>query len=550
MPDGHINEDVDLDELDPTGRARRAAETARVGKPPLTRKRKAIKWTAIGVSTALVLILGIGAFVILQLTGNIKHTALLQNGVTQAAEPTDKYGRSPLNILVIGSDARNNPADCKIGGDCGPGANADVEMVVHLSADRSNATVMSIPRDTIVNLPHCSDPTTNTSGGGYRGQINGSLQWGPSCTVTAVHNLTGLTIDHFVMVDFVGVETMSGALGGVPVCVSSKMYDPDSGLRLNQGVNMVQNASALAFVRTRHGFYDGSDLGREMAQHYFLSAMIRQVRANMNLSDFTTLYKVADAATKALTVDDGLAGVSGLEGLAITMNRVPTDRISFVTMPWTLDPTNQARVLPLQPSADRMFQNIGGDVSYSAESKTSTTKAAAPPPASAKASAQASQAPQQQPPASPTVAVDKGQVHVQVFNASGVSGRAVTIKDALVNDGFSLASVGGNATSAVTTKIYYPSTRADSAATVANALGLPTSALVESNSYSGVTVVLGADWTSGTMYGGSGSAGSAAGKSVTSAPPTTAASAPAVSSLSNAATTGGCVTVNPPYIVK
>src|SRR5436305_14862577 len=105
------------------------------------------------------------------------------------------------------------------------------------------------------------------------------------------------------------------------------------------------------------------------------------------------------------------------------MSRVPTDRISFVTMPWSLDPTNQARVLPLQPSADRMFQNIGNDVSYSAESKTSTAKAA-PPPASAKATTQAPQA-QQQPPASPTVAVDKSQVHVQVFNASGVSGRAV-----------------------------------------------------------------------------------------------------------------------------
>ena len=545
---GHINDDIDLDEVDPTGRARRAAETARVGKPPLTRKRKAIKWTAIGVSTALVLVLAIGAFVILQLTGNIKHTSLLQNGVTQSPEPTDKYGRSPLNILVIGSDSRDNPADCKIGGDCGPGENADVEMVVHLSADRSNATVMSIPRDTLVDLPHCTDAQNNTSGGGYRGQINASLQWGPSCTVTAVHDLTGLTIDHFIMVDFVGVETMSQALGGVQVCVSNKMYDPDSGLRLNQGNNMVEGASALAFVRTRHGFYDGSDLGRENAQHYFLSAMIREVRSSMNLADFTTLYKVADAATKAVTVDDGLSGITGLEGVAITMNRVPTDRISFVTMPWNLDPTNQSRVLPAQPSAGQMFQNILNDVPYSATSKTAS-KAPAGPTASSKATTQSSQ---QQPPATPTVAVDKGQVHVQVLNASSVPGRAGTVKDGLVNDGFSFASVGGNATSAVTTKVYYPSNRADSAATVANALGLPTSALVESASYSQVTVVLGADWTSGTTFGGgsaSGASASGSGTSTTSALPTAAASAPAVSALTNASTTGGCVPVNPPYIV-
>lgn len=547
VAEGHINEDIDLDEVDPSGHARRAAEAAVGGKKPPTRKRKAVKWTAIGISTTLVLILSIGAYVILHLTGNIKHTALLQNGVSQAPEPVDKYGRSPLNILVIGSDTRNNPADCKIGGDCGPGSNADVEMLVHLSADRSNATIMSIPRDTMVTLPHCTDPTTHNSGGGFLSTINSSLQWGPSCTVTAVHDLTGLTIDHFVMVDFVGVETMSNALGGVQVCVSASMYDPYSHLRLSKGDNMVQGASALAFVRSRHSFYDGSDLGREKAQHYFLSAMIREVRANMNLSDFTTLFKVADAATKALTVDDGLSGVTGLEGLAITMNRVPTDRISFVTMPWNLDPNNQSHVMVAHPYADQMFQNIANDVSYSAGSSTAA-KPAAPAP-STKASTQAAQAPQNL--ASPTVAVNKAAVHVQVLNGSGVSGRAGTVKDALVNDGFSLASVGGNSSSAATTKIYYPSTRSDSAATVAYALGLPSSAMVESSAYSEVTLVLGADWTSGTTFGGGSASGTSSGSgTTTSAPPTAAASAPAVSSLSNAATTGGCVPVNPSYIVK
>lgn len=532
MVDGHVNEDVDLDELDPSGRARRAAAAGKGGgKGPSSRKRKVIKWTAISVSTILVLILGTAAYVIMHLTGNIKHTALLQNGTTQSPEPVDKYGRSPLNILVIGSDTRSNPADCAIGHDCGPGANADVEMVVHLSADRSNATVMSIPRDTMVTIPHCTDSTNHTSGGGFISTINSSLQWGPSCTVLAVHNLTGLTIDHFVMVDFVGVETLSNALGGVQVCVSSKMYDSNSGLRLNKGVNMVEGASALAFVRTRHGFYDGSDLGREKAQHYFLSQMIKEVRANMNLSDFGTLFKVADAATKALTVDDGLSGVSGLEGLATTMNRVPTNRISFVTMPWNIDPNSPAHVLVAQPSATQMFQNIQNDVSYSSSA------------AKASASAGPSAAPSTQAPATSAAPVNDAAVHVQVFNGSGVSGRASTIKDALVNDGFSLATVAGNHAAASTTKIYYPSTRSDSAAAVQRALGVPSSAMTESNAYSEVTVVLGSDWTSGTTFGGTAAAGAAA--------PTTAASAPAVSSLSNAADSGNtCVPVNPYYIVK
>jgi LCP family protein required for cell wall assembly len=540
VADGRVNEDLDLDELDPSGRARKAWSRGRGGKSPQSRKRKAVKWTAIGVSSALVVILGVGAYVILHLTGNIKHTALLQPGETQSPEPTDKYGRSPLNILVIGSDTRDTAADCKIGGDCsngGAGANADVEMVVHLSADRSNATVMSIPRDTMVTLPSCVDSTTKAStNGGFSSTINASLQWGPSCTVKAVTNLTGLTIDHFVMVDFSGVETLSDALGGVQVCVSAKMYDPYSHLALNKGENTVKGASALAFVRSRHGFYDGSDLGREKAQHYFLSAMIREVRANMNLSDFGTLYKVADAATKALTVDDGLSGVTGLEGLATTMNRVPTDRISFVTMPWNIDPANQAHVIVAQPYAQQMFQNIANDVPYSAsggsaaKTTTSTTKAAAPSTTQAVA-------------ASPTVAVNKAAVHVEVENGTTVNGRAGDIRTALTSGGYS-SSLVSTATAASTAKtvLYYPSSRADSAAAVANSLGLPASAMKESNSYAQVTVIIGADWTSGTTFG---AAAGTANSTVT-----TAATAPSVSSLSNASTTGTCVTVNPYYIVK
>jgi LCP family protein required for cell wall assembly len=532
--EGHVNDDIDLDEIDRGGRARRAGARGAGTNP----RRKVVKWTAIGVSSTLVLILGVGAFVIFHLAGNIRHSALLQNGVTQSPEPVDKYGRSPLNVLVIGSDTRSNAADCRIGGDCGVGANADVEIVVHLAADRSNATVMSIPRDTIVTLPRCTDPATKASGGGFSATINTSLQWGASCTVTAVHDLTGLTIDHFVMVDFSGVETLSNALGGVQVCVSSKMYDPYSKLRLDKGVNTVEGASALAFVRSRHGFYDGSDLGRERAQHYFLSAMIREVRANLNLSDFATLFKVADAATKALTVDDGLSGVTGVEGLATTMNRVPTDRISFVTMPWNIDPANQSHVVAAQPYADQMFQNILNDVPY-----TATANSAAKP--NAPVAATKAAAPPTKAVAAPSVVVDKGAVHVQLLNGSGVLGRAADVRGGLVSSGFSntLISTGNAAAPAGTTKVYYPSTRSDSAATVAGALGLPASALVMSNAYSQVTVVIGADWKSGTAFAAT--ASSSAGPT-----PTAAASAPSVSSLSNAATTGTCVQANPSYIVK
>jgi LytR cell envelope-related transcriptional attenuator len=224
------------------------------------------------------------------------------------------------------------------------------------------------------------------------------------------------------------------------------------------------------------------------------------------------------------------------------MNRVPTSRISFVTMPWELDPTNLNRVIVWQSQAQKMFQNILNDVPYSAGSSTPSTPASGAPAAQSSAPAP--------PPSTPatTVTVDKAQVHVSVLNGSGASGRATSIKDALVGDGFSLATVGGNATTTTTTKLYYPSTRSDSAATVAAALGLPSSALKESNTYSQVTLVIGTDWTSGTAYGSVSSGTNAGGASSTT--PTTAATAPDDSSLLNASSTGGCVPVAPGDIVK
>ena len=220
-------------------------------------------------------VVGVGAYVVSHLDGNIKHTALLPSGVTQQAEIPDKFGNTAMNVLLIGTDARVSAADCKLGGDCDSGGdgNSDVLMVIHLAADRTNSTIMSIPRDTETDIPGCG---TNSS---YYGMINSTLAYGASCTVAAVHQLTGLTIDHYVEVDFSGVVTMSDALGGVPVCVSNKMYDADSGLRLNAGTTTIEGQQALEFVRTRHGFYDGSDLGREKAQHIFLSNMIRTLRS-------------------------------------------------------------------------------------------------------------------------------------------------------------------------------------------------------------------------------------------------------------------------------
>jgi LCP family protein required for cell wall assembly len=374
--------------------------------------------------------------------------------------------------------------------------------------------------------------------------LNSSLAYGAACTVAAVHDLTGLTIDHYAEVDFEGVVTMSDALGGVPVCVSNSMYDKDSGLRLNAGTTVIKGQQALEFVRTRHGFYDGSDLGREKAQHIFLSDMIRTLRSQASLTDLANLYTIADAATKSLQVDDGLAGVSNLISLFDTMNKVPTDRVTFVTMPWELDPSNTERVIPEQAEAAQMFANIKNDVSYS-DSKSTDGSSAQSENDSATSAATAEAAPTQQASAGSASNVVTSQVHAQILNATDVSGRASAIAQAMAADGFSSGDLStGNTSSASKTTVYYPSSRADSAAAVAGALGIPSAQTVESDSYSEVTVVVGTDWSTGTTYTAPSNTGSGGSTS------TTAATAPSQSSELNAATTGQCVQVAPDDIVQ
>ncbi len=196
------------------------------------RRRRVLRLLAFGLSVSVLLAAGAGALLYLRLDGNLRAMPLFGGvGGDAGTERPDAFGRTPVNVLVIGSDSRADPADCRLGGDCGPGRNADVEMVLHISADRSHATALSIPRDTVTDLPACRTPRGGIAAA-HRGPVNSTLQYGPGCTVAAVHTLTRIPIDHFVMADFAGVVRMSDAVGGVPVCVDRDVYDPYSHLKL------------------------------------------------------------------------------------------------------------------------------------------------------------------------------------------------------------------------------------------------------------------------------------------------------------------------------
>ncbi|MGF1428321.1 LCP family protein [Kitasatospora sp. LaBMicrA B282] len=501
----------------PRRRARGAESTASAGggraaarKGKKKPKRKGLRILAYTTAGLVLVAAGGAGYVYEMLNGNIKHSALFAGTSGDAGhEKPDAFGRTPINIMVIGSDTRDNAADCAIGGDCGPGANADVEMVLHVSADRSNATVMSIPRDTVTDLPGCNDAQNHTTMKPHRDLINSTLDYGPGCTVAAVHQLTGIPIDHFMMVDFTGVVQMSDAVGGVPVCVDNNVYDPYSHLKLKKGNHTLQGMSALQFVRTRHGFGDGSDLGRTVAQHMFLSSMVRQLKSAGTLTNPAAVLSLANAATKALTVDDGLSGITNLVGLADDLNKVPANRITMTTMQNDPDPSNNARVL-VAPAAKNLFGAIINDVSLTAGDGSKSSAAAQATTTADPNATTAAPAPAASPAAPAAGGAPKSEIAVHVKNGSGISGRAGEVADALKAAGYSSGTAATNATGTDdTSEVTYTAGRQADAQEVAASVGLPASA-VKPGTGPGITLVIGKDWPSGATFGGgSGGAGGA-----------------------------------------
>ncbi|NUS13936.1 MAG: LCP family protein [Streptomyces sp.] len=432
---------------------------------------------------------GAAAYAYWKLNSNIQSDDLSANGKDGAGhEKADAFGRTPINILVIGSDERTSAADCKLGGACdkASGKRADVEMVVHISADRSNATVMSVPRDLRASWSGCHDDGHQEMGAQHNVMINTALAGGPGCSVVAVHELTGIPIDHFMMVKFSGVVDMSNAVGGVQVCVDADVYDPYSHLKLKKGKHTLQGDAALEFLRTRHGFGDSSDSrGRTEGQHIFLTALLNKLKDDGTLGSPTKMWKVANAATKALTVDKSLDSVTKLIGLGEDLNKVPTNRVTFATLQTADAKVNGVYQTHLvQPGASDLFRTIANDQSLTTGSGGKVTASASP---------------------SPTV--PPAQIAVQVRNGAAldgvlVKGRASEVATELTNRGFSKETSAVTGTPTATTSLTYPAGRQAEAQSVAKALGIPAKDVTQSATGSGIVLVVGSDWTAGTTFPG------------------------------------------------
>ncbi len=341
-----------------------ASEPTPGGTDPDThakRRRHWLRWTALGVSVVVLAAAGTGWWFYRKLDGNI-HTD------TSAASELDKYERDrPVsvvhdaeNLLLIGSDSRAG-SNSSYGRDDGGSQRSDTTILLHLAADRLSATAVSLPRDLMADLPACGRPDGTTSRAQFA-QFNSAFEiGGAACTIRTVEKMTGVRIDHHMVVDFSGFKDMVDAVDGVEVCLKEPVEDRQAHLKLPAGRQTLHGEQALGFVRSRHGFGDGSDTQRMDRQQQFLGSLVKKVQSNGVLLNPTRLYPVLDAATKSLTTDPGLNTLKDLYDLVSSMRDIPTQNIRFLTVPRQPYVYNGDRDELVQPDADRLFQQLRDD---------------------------------------------------------------------------------------------------------------------------------------------------------------------------------------------
>ncbi|MQY35320.1 Transcriptional regulator LytR [Streptomyces sp. RB17] len=264
-----------------------------------------------------------------------------------------------LNILVLGSDSRSGKANKELGGGDSSGARSDTAMVVHIDAGRTRATVVSIPRDTLVTRPSCPLASGGSSAVAYGAMFNSAYAvGGPVCAVKTVESITDVRMDHYVEIDFSGFARLVDALGGVDVTTTQDIDDDMSHLHLKAGLHHLDGKQALALARTRHGIGDGSDLGRIGLQQMLVKALLEQMAATNLLTDPARLYRVADAVTASLTTDTGLDSLGELMRLGQSLKDLTADHVRTVMMPVVTAPSDHNRVIAKEPAASDLWASL------------------------------------------------------------------------------------------------------------------------------------------------------------------------------------------------
>jgi LCP family protein required for cell wall assembly len=426
---------------------------------------------------------GIASTFVLLATGAAAAGAVLYDRLDNninTLDTTDQLGSrpvkeiaptEPINVLVMGSDSRTGKGNNKKYGNANnagiEGQRSDTTLLFHISGDRTRALGMSIPRDSLVTLPMCKNKQGQQQGG-YTGRFNEAFDvGGPGCTIKAVEELTGIYVDHFVVVDFNGFKKMVDAVDGVEICLEEPVNDYHARLNLPAGRQTISGEDALAFVRARETLGDGSDIQRIQRQQDFISSMIRKVTSAGVLTNPIKLFNLLDAGTKSLTTDQNLSDLQSIQAIAESMVDIRPSDITFVTVPFVYN-SDGSTVSWDQAKADRMFKAIINDKPW-------------PEPPTV-------------PPGQDPLTVPPQDIDVVVVNGTPRSGFATTVAQELQAQGYNVVGTRSSDKDIAATKLTYTAPQAESARTLAYAAGA-TQTKVKSGQSTTLILKVGDDYT-------------------------------------------------------
>ncbi|MFG2985390.1 LCP family protein [Streptomyces sp. NPDC048258] len=330
-------------------------------KPPRSRRRRLLRWIGLGATFMALTGSATGWWLYNKLDGNItEDTSATAELRRYEHDRPAHFAGGAQNILLIGSDSRSGKDNARYGQDQS-GQRSDTTILLHLPADRRSATAVSIPRDLMADIPACLMADGSRTREQFA-QFNWAFQWGgAACTIRTAEKLTGIRIDHHMVIDFGGFKQMVDAIGGVEVCLKQPVDDSEAKLRLPAGRQTLQGEQALGFVRARYSLGNGSDTERMERQQQFLGSLVKKVQSNGVLLNPARLYPLLDAATSSVTTDPELASLRGLYELVRGVRDIPTDQVKFLTVPRRPYPANPNRDELVEPDAARLFEQLRTD---------------------------------------------------------------------------------------------------------------------------------------------------------------------------------------------
>lgn len=406
------------------------------------RRRRALLMTS-GVMSAVVLVASGGAWAFSGwVSGRIEKIGGLGGGHSGP--------EGALNILLVGADRRQGltrEQQNRLHLGRAEGQRSDTMMLVHINREHDQISVVSLPRDSWVNVPRYGQRKINSA----------YTLGGPKLAMETVKQNTGMQLDHYVEVNFLGFLKVVDALGGVEVCVPKPIQDSASGLNLRAGKQLLGGAEALGYVRARH-IYSNQDLGRIDAQQRFMASMLTRATSTSTLSNPVKLTRFLDAALASVRTDEGLTAETMRE-LGNQLRSVSPDDVSFSTVPIANSnyrtPTGESAVLWNRQAATTLFGKLARDeplVQPPAGKKPGGKAPATPRPAEAE--------------------IPPNRIAVRVYNAAGVQGLGARVATDLRRVGFLVPHEATNANAAGVrdTVIRYGPSREDSAKTLAAAV--------------------------------------------------------------------------------